>query len=213
MVTKELWARTSAGLLAFAVLWAIWPPLSGALERGESLAGAIWSLLRMFTITTNLLVGVVFARIAWRGSDSLSPLIIGGTMLAIMLVGIVFNLLLAMLSHQNIWYAIGDYIHHIVAPIAVPLWWIIFARHGALAWSSPLKWSLYPLAYCIYTVVRAQFMPPGSGMHSRYPYFFMDADLLGWPVAIVNMTGIAVGFILFGLLAVAADKWFADRRS
>lgn len=213
MVAKEGWARISAGVLAGAVLWAIWPPLSGALDRGESLAGAIWSLLRMFTITTNLLVGAVFARIAWRGSGSVSPLLIGGTMLAIVLVGIVFNLLLAMLPHQSIWYAIGDYIHHVAAPVAVPLWWIMFARHGALAWSSPLKWSLYPLGYSIYTVARAQFLPPGSGMHSRYPYFFMDADLLGWPMALASMTGIAVGFILFGFLAVAADKWLANRIS
>lgn len=211
MAAKEVLARISAGLLACAVLWAIWPPLNGALERGESLPEAIWGLLRMFTITTNLLVGVVFARVALRGTESVSSVVIGGTMLAIVLVGIVFNLLLAMLPHQSIWYAVGDYIHHVVAPIAVPLWWVIFTRHGTLNWASPLKWSLYPLAYSAYTIVRAQFMPPGTGMNSRYPYFFMDADLLGWPIALANMAAIAVGFVLFGLLAVAADKMVARR--
>ena len=71
-MNKERWARISAGLLAGAVLWAIWPPLSGALERGEGPLEAMWGLLRWFTIITNLLVGLVFARLAWKGSDGVS---------------------------------------------------------------------------------------------------------------------------------------------
>jgi hypothetical protein len=208
-MTKEGWGRISAGLLAAAVLWAIWPPLGGALARGEGLFQAIWGLLRMFTIITNLLVGLIFARIAWRGTESVSPLVIGGIMLGIVLVGVVFNLLLNMLPHQTVWYAIGDYVHHVAAPIAVPLWWAIFARHGTLRWISPLVWALYPLAYSAYSVARAQFMPMGTGMHARYPYFFMDADLLGWPMALANIAGIALGFVLFGIVAVAIDKWLA----
>jgi hypothetical protein len=208
-MTKEQWARASAGLLAAAVLWAIWPNFSGALERGEGPLEAIWGLLRMFTIITSLLVGLVFARIAWCGTDSVSPLVIGGIMLGIVLVGVVFNLLLSKMPHQTIWHAISDYIHHVAAPIAAPLWWAIFARHGALRWASSLVWALYPLAYSVYIVVRAQFMPIGAGIQSRYPYFFMDADLLGWPQALLNMIGISLGFVLFGMVAVAIDKWMA----
>lgn len=210
-MNKERWARISAGLLAGAVLWAIWPPLSGALERGEGPLEAMWGLLRWFTIITNLLVGLIFARIAWRGTVSVSPLVTGGIMLGIVLVGVVFNLLLSMLPHQTIWFAIGDYIHHIAAPIAVPLWWAVFARHGALRWSAPCVWALYPLAYSVYAVIRAQFMPMGIGMQSRYPYFFMDADQLGWPLALLNMAGIALGFVLFGMAVVGIDKWLARR--
>lgn len=209
MTTKEKSARISAGILAGAVLWAIWPPLGGAMARGEGLLEASWGLLRMFTIITNLLVGIVFARIAWRGSDSVSPVILGGVMLGIVLVGVVFNLLLKMLPHQTIWYAIGDNIHHVIAPIAVPLWWIVFARHGALRWTSPLLWALYPLSYSAYTIFRAQFAPVGTGIHARYPYFFMDPDLLGWPMALANMVVIALGFVLFGMAAVALDKMLA----
>jgi hypothetical protein len=210
-MTREAWARVSAGILAGAVLWAMWPPLAGAMGRGQGLIEAVWGMLRMFTITTNLLVGLVFARIAWRGVDSVPPQLIGGVMLAIVLVGVVFNLLLKMLPHQTIWYAIGDYVHHLVAPIAAPLWWAFFARHGALRWSSPLVWALYPLAYSAYTVIRAQFMPIGRGMFSRYPYFFMDPDLLGWPMALLNMAVIAAGFVVVGMAAVACDKGLAPR--
>lgn len=88
---------------------------------------------------------------------------------------------------------------------------MIFDRYGSLRWFAPLAWALYPLAYSGYTVIRAQFMPMGTGMTSRYPYFFMDADTLGWSTALLNMAGIALGFVLFGMVAVAIDKWLARR--
>lgn len=207
----QTWARVSAGVLAMAVLWAMWPPFAGQVARGQGWLEAVWSMLRMFTITTNLVVGLVFAWIAWRGVESVPPVMIGGVMLAIIMVGVVYNFVLKMLPHQTIWFAIGDYIHHLISPIAATLWWVVFYRHGALRWSSPLIWTLYPLAYCIYTVVRAQFMPMGQGMFSRYPYFFMDVDLLGWPMALLNMAGIAAGFVVVGMAAVACDKWLARR--
>lgn len=100
-MNKEQWARVSAAIIAGSVLWAMWPPLSGESGRGKGLFEAIWGLLRMFTITTNLLVGVIFARIAWRGTSSVSSLVVGGIMLGIVLVGVVFNLLLNMLPHQT----------------------------------------------------------------------------------------------------------------
>lgn len=208
-MTKELLARITAGFISAAVLLALIPPMSHALSEGKNLIEAIWSLVRMFTIITNLLVGLVFARLAWNGSNAVSPLVVGGTMLAIVLVGVVFNLLLAMLPHQTIWDAIGDYTHHLAAPILVPLWWVLFSPHGLLKWSAPFIWALYPLAYSVYTFLRAQFMPPGTGMHSRYPYFFLDVDQFGLAQVAFNMTAIATGFVLFGLLVVTADRWFA----
>jgi hypothetical protein len=213
MIAKEIYARIGAGLIAATVLLAMWPPLSGMLANGNGLLAAIWALLRMFTIITNLLVGLVFGWIAWKGTDRASPLIVGGTMLGVLLVGIVFNLLLGQLPHQTVWFAIGDCVHHAVAPMAVTLWWMVFMRHGALRWSAALVWMLYPVTYIVYSLIRAQFMLPGAGMRSRYPYFFMDADMLGWPMAIAWMAAIAVGFVLVGLVMISIDKLLAARTS
>jgi len=206
-MSTEAIARLTAGLISGAVLLAMLPPLSHAWIEGRSLFEAIWSLVRMFTIITNLLVGLVFARLAWKGSNGVSPLVVGGTMLAIVLVGVVFNLLLAMLPHQTIWDAIGDYTHHMAVPLLVPLWWVLFCPHGKLKWSAPFVWALYPLGYSAYTFVHAQFMPPGSGITSRYPYFFMDVDQFGLAQVAFNMTAIAAGFVLVGLLAIVVDRW------
>ena len=57
-------ARITAAVLAATILLAMIPPLlNSSAEHGGLLAGA-WALLRFFTITTNTLVGVVFAQIA-----------------------------------------------------------------------------------------------------------------------------------------------------
>jgi hypothetical protein len=202
--SRETWARLTAALIAAATLLAMIPPVLGNLDKQGGLLGALWWLGRFFTILTNLAIGAVFARIAWRGSLSVSPLVQGGVMLAIMLVGLVFNLLLPGLQHATWADFLGDKVHHVIVPLAVPLWWLVFAPHGRLGWRAPLAWVLYPLAYAAYVMTRAQFEPAGTP--ARYPYFFMDVDRFGWAAAIGNMAAIAMAFVLVGWLAVWIDR-------
>ncbi|MDT8267066.1 hypothetical protein RQ832_27725, partial [Roseomonas sp. DSM 102946] len=64
------------------------------LERTQSVVTALWVLLGYFTITTNLVVATVFSGIALRRPGFAAPGLVGGTTLAIMLVGVVYALLL-----------------------------------------------------------------------------------------------------------------------
>ena len=199
----------TAALIAAAALLAMLPPLGNSTARHGSVLVAAWELGRFFTILTNLAVGLAFGAIAWRGRSAVSPLVQGGLMLAIVLVGLVFNLLLTPLPYATIFDALGDHTHHIIVPIAVPLWWLAFAPHGALGWRAPLAWALYPLAYAGYVTIRAQFEPADAPL--RYPYFFMNVDKLGWATAIANMAAIATVFVLVGLLAVWIDRRLGAR--
>lgn len=205
-MTREGLARTTAGLIGAAVLLSLIPPMASAMHRGQGLLEAAWGLLRMFTITTNLLVGVLFVRLARHGSRSVGPVWQGGVMLAIVLVGVVFNLLLQPLPHQTLWDALGDHTHHVIAPVVVPLWWAAFTEHGRLRWSAPLVWTVYPLGYIAYTYLRAAFAPPGTGLPGRFPYFFMDVDRFGVPTVALYLLTISAGFVAAGLLAVAVDR-------
>lgn len=208
---NERIARGSAGVIALGSLLAMVPPLqNAAVDHGGFWAG-LWSLVRFFTITTNTLVGIGFGLIAWKGRDALSPRLLGAIVLAIMLVGVVFNLLLGGLVHATVWDALGDRVHHVVAPIVVPLWWLAFAPHGRLGWRDPFAWALYPLAYAGYIFARVELQDAGSTL--RYPYFFMDADKLGWTMAIANMAGIAAGFVATGLALVWLDRRLGSGKS
>lgn len=193
-------ARLSAAVIALAALGAMAPPILNGLARGEGAGEVVWGLLRFFTILTNLAVGVIFARLAWRGRAAVSPLVQGGAMLAIVLVGLIYNLVLEPVPQPNWWSALGDDMHHFWVPLAVPLWWLAFAPHRALRWRDPLLWALYPLAYSAYAIARAAV--EGGGV----PYFFMDVATIGWLAALANMAAIALAFVLAGLLAVALDR-------
>ena len=193
-------ARLGAAVIALGALGAMLPPVLNGMGRGEGLGEVAWNLLRFFTIITNLAVGLVFARLAWRGPQAVWPVVQGGAMLAIVLVGLVYNLVLEPVPQPNWWSALGDDLHHFWVPLAVPLWWFMFAPHGALRWRDPLLWALYPLAYSAYAVLRARI--EGTGV----PYFFMDGAALGWPRALGNMAVIALAFVVAGLLAVAVDR-------
>ena len=172
-ILDERYGRLFAGLIAAGSFIGIIPPFQLMLEDGRGLVEALWQMLRPFTITTNLLIVIVFGSIAIRGAERVSALLIGAVMLAILLVGIIFNLVLGQIPQLNWWTFLGDSLHHHIAPVAVPLWWLIYAPHGRLRWHAPLVWALYPLAYSAYSLARAEFEPDSA---LRYPYFFMNVE-------------------------------------
>jgi hypothetical protein len=197
-------ARLAAALIAAMALAAMIPPLARAGVHPDGLLAGLWRLVRYFTILTNLLIGLAFARIALRGRGSVPPLVLGGLVLAIVLVGLVFNLLLPALSFATTSAWLGDKLHHVVVPMAVPLWWLAFAPKGSLSWRAPFVWTLYPLAYSLYTFARAPFET--AGPEPRYPYPFMNPDLLGWSSALANMGALALAFVAAGLGMVWLDR-------
>lgn len=202
-------ARGTALAIALGALVGMLPPLGQAMERGDGVIAALWGLARFFTIWTNALVALVFGLIALRGRRAVAPVWLGAVVLAIMLVGLVFNLMLGQIAQPSWWMRIGDSLHHHAAPLAVPLWWLIFADHGKLGWRAPWLWALYPLGYSGYILVRAAMESPAAPR--RYPYFFLDVDALGWAAALAYMAGIAAAFVLLGHGFVALDRWLARR--
>ncbi len=195
--------RLFAGLIAAGSFIGLVPPLQLILGEGAGLAEAVWHMLRPFTITTNLLIVVVFGALAIRGVERVPAVLIGAVMLAILLVGIIFNLVLGQMPQLNWWTLLGDSLHHHVAPVAVPIWWLVYAPHGRLRWHAPLVWALYPLGYSAYSLARAGFEPESP---FRYPYFFMNVETLGWSGVLVNLAIIAAAFTAAGFLVLLIDQ-------
>jgi hypothetical protein len=79
------------------------------------------------------------------------------------------------------------------------LYWLVFALPGALRWTQPVYWLIYPLAYIAYSLMR-------GALIGRYPYPFADVHRLGYPAVLVNAVAFLIGFYLLGLLAVAIDR-------
>ncbi len=167
-----------------------------------SLAETSWVLVRYFTVLTNLLVAVVMSGIALGSPRFNSPFVIGGTTLAIVLVGAVYMVLLRGKVELSSGALLADVILHQVIPALTVSFWLLLAPKAGLRWRDPLLWSVYPLIYLTYALLR-------GGIERKYPYPFIDVARIGWPQAFANSAAIAVLFLIAGLILVFLGRRLA----
>jgi hypothetical protein len=172
-------------------------------HQNASVLLTLWILLAFFTILTNLLVAFVFTCIAAdRGPRSNGS--VAGTMLSIVLVGVIYTFLLHGLIELSGGSVVANAILHWIVPTLVPLFWIVFTPKGTLTWRHPLLWAIYPLAYLAYALVR-------GSITGKFAYPFLNVDVLGWQHTALNATAIAVAFMLCGHAIVWIDHRMAPR--
>ena len=190
--------RIAAALVAL-VCWAgLAVQFSVTYANQHDVAATLWILLRFFTVITNLLVAIAMTAVAL--GRRVSPFVLGGLTLGILLVGAVYLTLLRGLLELSGGALLADFLLHKAAPLAMAGWWLLLAPRAKLGWSAPWWWTLYPLAYFAYAVARGL-----SG--DKYPYPFMDVGKLGWLQAARNGAGIAFAFLIAGFALVWIDRW------
>lgn len=134
------------------------------------------------------------------------PVVMGGLMAMIVLTGIIYNFVLAPTLHIDIQYAINklsNFLAHTLVPLMVLFDWLLFADNKKVKWWHPFIWTIIPLAYFIFAVLRAQYGGPIMG-NSRYPYFFIDIDAYGVVAILRNAIAIIGAFlaISYGLIGI-----------
>lgn len=171
----------------------------------HSVTATLWTIGAYFTILTNLLVALVFSCIAVERSRLRDAPVVAGTMLFILLVGIIYGLLLHGTAELSGGSAVANILLHMVTPVAVPIFWLLFTPKGRLAWFHPILWAIYPLLYLGYALLRGK--ATGS-----YPYPFLNVSALGWPQALWNILLIAVAFLLSAFALVWIDRRLAPAK-
>ncbi len=189
--------RIAAALIAL-VCWAgIALQFSATYANQHDVLLTLWVLARFFTIISNLAVAIAMTRLSLGAR--VSPFVLGGLTLAILLVGIVYLILLRGLHPLSGAALLANHLLHYVSPVAMAAYWLLFVPHGRLRWSAPLLWMLFPLTYFIYAIARGE-------IDGRYPYPFLDAGKIGLGQTVINGLAIAAGFIPFGLAVVWLDR-------
>jgi hypothetical protein len=190
--------KAAAALVAI-ICWAgLAIQFSATYANHHDIIATLWILARFFTVITNLLVAVTMTAVAI--GRRVSPFVLGGLTLAILLVGAVYMTLLRGLMELSGGALLADMLLHKVSPVAMALWWLLFAPKKALKWNAALQWAAYPLGYFAYALARGHF-------DGRYPYPFIDVGRLGWAQTLINAGGIAMAFILAGFALVWIDSW------
>lgn len=171
-----------------------------------------------YTILSNILCFLYFAfLVAARPKEN--PVVKGAVTMCIALTGIVYHLMLSgamAAAGGNSALFIGNYIVHTVVPLMVLFDYLLFTPKGTFNSFSPLWWTLIPIAYLIFAVIRAEvgtgLFSGFGGKPSRYPYPFMDFDLLGSGKAALYIVIIAVAYIALGYLFYVIDRLLGNTK-
>lgn len=170
--------------------------------KGVSTALAIVRVLSFFTILTNAIVAAVLSApvlpVAIAGHLS-SARVRGAAATYIALVGLTYSVLL-----RHVWDPQGlqkvlDILLHDVIPVAYLAHWIAFQRTGTLRAKDIVAWMAYPLLYLTYCLIH-------GAMTNWYPYYFIDANVLGYPRALLNAGGVTLVFGVIGAVIVGLDR-------
>ena len=186
--------RAGAGIVgALALLGLVLQCVDVWQERlaQPTLAGVLWYVARYFTILTNALVAGTFLGIA-AGRPARAGWL-GGVLLWILITGIVYHLLLSGGQETRLG-AWADLILHTLSPLAVTLWWLVFAPRRGLTLPVGALWLLWPALYCGYALARGM-------QDGLFPYFFIDPARVGW-TGVLAWIGILLVAFASGALAL-----------
>lgn len=107
----------------------------------------------------------------------------------------------------NLW-PITNYVVHLIVPLLTIFDWMLFDAKGKFEALDPIRWLYIPLFYYIFALIVAQ---TGYRFYdnSRYAYFFIDPDIVGYTGVIQYVIILIIGFLLLGYLIFVLDKLFA----
>jgi hypothetical protein len=200
-------ARLAAGMIAMIAWGAITAQLAlnfgNAPGEGKPLWIVPFQLYGYFTIWSNTLVALVTTHFAMRRDGKAlfgRPGTLAATMVYIIVVGAIYNTLLAGFRHLDGTPKFIDMLLHVIVPLAYPAWWLTCIRRGQLAWRLVVPAMAFPLAYWLVAMGRGL-------LTGKYAYFFIDVGKYGLPQVLINIGGLVVLFAGLMAMVIGFDRW------
>lgn len=176
--------------------------------------GSAHRVLAYFTIQSNILVAVTFARPVLRvraRGPWWEPRFAGGVLLAVLVTGLVYHLYEfgaevrggAIATGSVDWRTVSCQLLHTVTPISAAVAWALRTTPGGLRPRHAAQWLLYPFAYLMFTLLRGELLEPGT--RARYPYPVLDVARYGYAVVLGNSLLFALAFSTGALAILAVD--------
>lgn len=204
-------------LIALAII------VTGVTRHSDVLTGTPnATTLLFYTMVSNLLCLVWVALLVVRtardlrragtsGTSTPSPRASGAVMMAITVTMLIYLVVLVparFADGDSDIFSLTDNLIHIITPLLVIVDWLIFVPKGEFRWIDPLLWTLIPYAYLVwafaYGALGGEFTPG-----QKYPYPFMDVDVLGVGGVTQWIVALTLALIVVGLVFVAIDRTLA----
>jgi hypothetical protein len=156
------------------------------------------------------------ARMARDGNVTLLPRLKGAFTLMMTITMLVYHFVLMggnVPAYDGTQRWLANALLHYAAPAMVILDWILFDPKRVFRVFDPLLWLLIPLLYAIFTLIRAEIGGVMGGGGSRFPYFFLDVDAIGWGGMLGYVGVFAVVFAVLGYIMFLLDRYVFGRPS
>jgi len=171
------------------------------------------NMFTFYTIQSNLLAAAALGlslHALVKNREDLVWLIVfkSGTVLWILVTGIVYHLLLAGRWNPTGLTAFASLALHSLTPAGMVLNWLVFEKKGRYRFIFTLYWLSYPFLYMLFSWARGV-------LTGNFNYWFLNPSLpypegagsLGAMLVIV--AGLVLGFSLLGVLIILVDKLLA----
>jgi hypothetical protein len=207
MPTGRDGAGRHAATCAAAVAWfglglQLYVTLAMAAVREQSLLIAAGEYFSYFTILTNLLVALALTSWGLGGRPEhffARPRVLGGLVVAIVLVAVAYNLLLRQRWHPQGLARIADETLHVVTPALYVVFWCLSVPKGLVRWADVLAWLMYPLGYLLFALVL-------GALSGFYPYYFLDVRTQGLRQVLWYVAGFTLGLGALGSCVLVVDS-------
>lgn len=182
-----------------------------------------WFRLTYYTLISNFMVAGFYLFVIFKmvkspvesmEDESLIRMKAGVTV-AILLTFLVYMILLAPIAKPEEFYHWKNYTLHYIVPISTTVDWLLFDRKGCYKRIDPVLWTVVPIFYAIFSLVKGGIfrVPIPMQEHSPYPYFFLNIDKYGWGGFFKYFIGILACYMVIGYLMFLVKKNFKKNKT
>lgn len=183
------------------------------LQCGVASGNMDFQSFRMFTTLSNLAVAVYFIWdliyiCRYPQYDNIGNHWKFLVSMGILLTGLVAHFMLrGMFTQLQGGEKLGITLLHYAVPIMTILDYVLFDQKGKVRVWMPLFAAVFPVLYAAVSLFAAQWMTGTD----RYPYPFLNVDLLGWNGVLLNILLLALGYFAVGYLIFGLDRIFGKQ--
>lgn len=200
---SRMFAMLGLVLGAVAVVITFYTTTVNQMNDGRSLFGAMFHYFSFFTNWTNILLVLIYLDLFFGWTKLSSPVSCTTGLTSIIMVMIVYHLLLSATHHPQGIDVITNIIKHYITPVLFTLFWFTSKHIGALKWSDLYKFILFPMAFLVFTYVKA-------AITGEYPYDFLNYSLNGFSGVAPIIAAIVILILFLGSLAIIYDNKVSD---
>ncbi|RYU91175.1 hypothetical protein EWM62_04345 [Mucilaginibacter terrigena] len=191
----------------FALILQFYLSMTAYMAQGRTVGGALVEFFTYFTILCNILTATTLTAVALQGFNKsffTKPGVLTAAAVYISIVCLVYNIALRGIAHPVGWGRAADELLHAICPPLFVLFWIISVPKPGISFKHAFSWLWYPFFYLVYVLIR-------GALCARYPYFFLEADKLGYPKVFFNIIILMLVFLAFSMLYVWIARIIARR--